>query len=138
MHNVYNHNHTLLGSFETQQAAQAEASFYTEQTGNAAYVAPQQAATEYAKKYFGELTTPNPTRYVRQHPKPRERVKFVVCYPSTRTAVRAFDTLKAARQYAENMVIEGFPWDFPARTAIPIISRETIAKYNARSNQITA
>jgi hypothetical protein len=79
-----------------------------------------------------------PFTYSRKHPKPRERVKFVVCYPSTRTAVAAFDTLKAARHYAQNMVIEGFPWDFPARTAIPIISRETIAKYNARSSEITA
>ena len=38
MFKVYNHNHTLLGSFESQAAAQAEADFYTEQTGNAAYV----------------------------------------------------------------------------------------------------
>jgi len=138
MFNAYNHNHTLLGSFDTQQAAQTEAAFYTEQTGNAAYVAPQQAATAYAKKYFGELTAPNPTRYVRQHPKPRQRVKFVVCYPSTKTAIAAFDTLKAARHYAENMVIEGFPWDFPARTAIAIISRETIEKYNQRTAPVAA
>ena len=123
MFNVYNHNHTLLGSFETQQAAQAEDAFYTEQTGNAAYVAP------------------NPTRYVRkisQHPKNKQRLKFVVCYPSTKTAVAAFDTLKAARHYAENMVIEGFPWDFPARTAIPIICRETIEKYKQRSAPVAA
>ena len=138
MFNAYNHNHTLLGSFDTQQAAQTEAAFYTEQTGNAAYVAPQQAATAYAKKYFGELTTPNPTRYVRQHPKPRQRVKFVVCYPSTKTAVAAFDTLKAARHYAENMVIEGFPWGIPALSAIPIISRETIEKYNQRTAPVAA
>jgi hypothetical protein len=39
MFNVYNHNHTLLGSFDTREAAQTEADFYTEQTGNAAYVA---------------------------------------------------------------------------------------------------
>ena len=38
MFNVYNHNHTLLGSFDTKQAADSEAAFYTEQTGNAAYV----------------------------------------------------------------------------------------------------
>jgi hypothetical protein len=38
MFNVYNHNHTLLGSFDTREAAQTEADFYTEQTGNAAYV----------------------------------------------------------------------------------------------------
>ena len=75
----------------------------------------------------------NPVSYRRQHPKLRQRVKFVVCYPSTRTAVAAFDTLKAARHHAENMIIEGFPWDFPARTAIPIISRETIEKYNQRA-----
>ena len=116
MFNVYNHNHTLLGSFGTKQAADSEAAFYIEQTGNAAFV------------HVG----PSPTRYIRQHPKPRQRVKFVVCYPSTRTAVAAFDTLKAARHHAENMIIEGFPWDFPARTAIPIISRETIEKYNQR------
>jgi len=122
MFNVYNHNHTLLGSFETQQAAQAEAAFYTEQTGNLAAVhAP-----------------PNPTQYVRHHPKPRQRLKFVVCYPSTKTAVAAFDTLKAARHYAENMVIEGFPWDFPARSAIPIISRETIEKYKQRTAPVAA
>jgi len=122
MFNVYNHNHTLLGSFETQQAAEAEAAFYTEQTGNLAVV------------HF----PPNPTSYARQHPKPRQRLKFVVCYPSTKTAVAAFDTLKAARHYAENMVIEGFPWDFPARTAIPIISRETIEKYKQRSAPVAA
>jgi hypothetical protein len=79
-----------------------------------------------------------PFSYSRKPSQSRERVKFVVCYPSTRTAVAAFDTLKAARHYVQNMVIEGFPWDFPARTAIPIISRETIAKYNARSSEITA
>lgn len=122
MFNVYNHNHTLLGSFDTKQAADSEAAFYIEQTGNAAFV------------HQG----PNPTTYRRQHPKPRQRVKFVVCYPSTRTAVAAFDTLKAARHYAENMTIEGFPWDFPARSAIPIISRETIEKYNQRSALIAA
>ena len=138
MFNVYNHNHTLLGSFDTKQAADSEAAFYTEQTGNAAYVASQQAAKEHVKKYFDQLTTPNPTRYVRQHPKPRQRVKFVVCYPSTRTAVAAFDTLKAARHHAENMVIYGFPWDFPARSAIAIISRETIEKYKQRSAPVAA
>ena len=116
MFNVYNHNHTLLGSFETQQAAQTESAFYTEQTGNAAYVAP------------------NPARYVRQQPKLRQRVKFVVCYPSTKTAVAAFNTLKAARHYMENMVIEGFPWEF----ALPIISRETIEKYNQRTAPVAA
>lgn len=138
MFNVYNHNHTLLGSFDTREAAQAEADFYTEQTGNAAYVASRQAAEQIVKKYLGELTTPNPTRYVRQHTRQRMRFKYVVCYPSTRTAVAAFDTLKAARSYAENMVIYGFPWDFPARTAIPIISRETIEKYKQRSAQTIA
>ena len=117
MFNVYNHNHTLLGSFDTKQAADSEAAFYTEQTDNAAFV----------------REGPNPVSYRRQHPKPRQRVKFVVCYPSTRTAVAAFDTLRAARHHVENMVIYGFPWDFPARTAIPIISRETIEKYNQRA-----
>lgn len=42
MFNVYNHNHTLLGSFETREAAQIHADFYIEQTGNAAYVAFEQ------------------------------------------------------------------------------------------------
>ena len=122
MFNVYNHNHTLLGKFETKPEADHEAAFYIEQTGNAAFVSQPL----------------NPTRYVRQHPKPRQRVKFVVCYPSTKTAVAAFDTLKAARHYVENMVIEGFPWDFPARTAIPIISRETIEKYKQRTAPVAA
>ena len=122
MFNVYNHNHTLLGSFETKPEADREAAFYIEQTGNAAFVSQP----------------PNPTSYERQHPKPRQRLKFVVCFPSTKTAVAAFDTLKAARHYAENMVIEGFPWDFPARTAIPIISRETIEKYNQRAAPVAA
>lgn len=44
MFKVYNHNYTLLGSFETRRAAQTEANFYTEQTGNAAYIAPQKTA----------------------------------------------------------------------------------------------
>jgi hypothetical protein len=72
--------------------------------------------------------------YTRQHPAPRQRVKFVVCYPSTRTAVKAFNTLKAAREYAENMSLYGFPWEI----AIPIISRETIEKYNQRTAPIAA
>ena len=76
----------------------------------------------------------NPTRYTRQHPAPRQRVKFVVCYPSTRTAVAAFNTLKAAREYAENMSLYGFPWEI----AIPIISRETIEKYNQRAAPVGA
>lgn len=122
MFNVYNHNHTLLGEFETKPEADHEAAFYIEQTGNAAFVSQ----------------APNPTQYVRHHPKPRQRLKFVVCFPSTKTAVAAFDTLKAARHYAENMVIEGFPWDFPARSAIPIISRETIEKYKQRTAPVAA
>ena len=125
MFNVYNHNHTLLGEFETKPEADREAAFYIEQTGNAAFVSQ----------------APNPTQYIRkisQHPKNKQRIKFVVCYPSTKTAVAAFDTLKAARHYAENMVIEGFPWDFPARTAIPIISRETIEKYKQRIAPVAA
>ena len=122
MFNVYNHNHTLLGEFETKPEADREAAFYIEQTGNAAFVS----------------RPPNPTSYVRLHPKPRQRLKFVVCFPSTKTAVAAFDTLKAARHYAENMVIEGFLWDFPARSAIPIISRETIEKYKQRTAPIAA
>lgn len=35
---VYNHNGTLLGEFKTRTEAEAEAKFYREQTGNAAYV----------------------------------------------------------------------------------------------------
>jgi len=38
---VFNHNGTLLGQFETLEAAEAEAKFYREQTGNAAYVEEQ-------------------------------------------------------------------------------------------------
>ena len=79
----------------------------------------------------------NPTQYVRQHPRTRSRYKFVVCYPSTRTAVKAFDTLKAARDFAENMPIECFR-DFPARLPIPIISRESIEKYNLRMAAVSA
>ena len=83
----------------------------------------------------------NPTQYIKQHqqhPRMRARYKLVVCYPSTRTAVKAFDTLKAARHFAENMTIEGFPWDFPARSPIPIISRESIDKYNLRMAAVSA
>jgi len=80
----------------------------------------------------------NPTKYVRQHGFRRMRFKYVVCYPSTRTAVQAFNTLKAAREFAENMTIEALPLGFPAETAIPIISRETIEKYNRRRDKITA
>jgi hypothetical protein len=35
---VYNHNYTLLGRFKTRKAAEAEATHYREQTGNAAFV----------------------------------------------------------------------------------------------------
>jgi hypothetical protein len=52
--------------------------------------------------------------------------------------VQAFDTLKAARHFAENMTIEGFPWDFPARSPIPIISRESIDKFKLRIAAIAA
>lgn len=37
-YNVYNHNMTLLGSFDTKPEAEAEASFYMVQTGNVACV----------------------------------------------------------------------------------------------------
>jgi hypothetical protein len=80
----------------------------------------------------------NPTKYTRQHQTQRTRFKYVVCYPSTRTAVRAFDTLKAARHFAENMTTEGFPWDFPARSPVPIISRESIEKFKLRSAAVAA
>jgi hypothetical protein len=35
---IYNHNHTFLGEFDNETDAQREAGYYTEQTGNAAYV----------------------------------------------------------------------------------------------------
>ena len=40
---VKNHNGTLLGKFETKFAAEYEAKFYREQTGNAAYIEEQSA-----------------------------------------------------------------------------------------------
>jgi hypothetical protein len=38
---VKNHNGTLLGKFETKFAAEYEAKFYREQTGNPAYIEEQ-------------------------------------------------------------------------------------------------
>ena len=38
-----NHNGTLLGEFETKFAAEYEAKFYRDQTGNAAYIEEQLA-----------------------------------------------------------------------------------------------
>jgi hypothetical protein len=38
MYQVFNHNDTFLGEFATKEEAEAEAMFYMEQTGNAAYV----------------------------------------------------------------------------------------------------
>jgi hypothetical protein len=38
MFKVYNHNDTFLGVFKTRKEAEAEARFYTMQTGNFAYV----------------------------------------------------------------------------------------------------
>ena len=38
---VKNHNGTLLGEFETKFAAEYEAKFYRDQTGNAAYIEEQ-------------------------------------------------------------------------------------------------
>ena len=38
MYIVFNHNDTFLGEFDTKAEADAEALFYREQTGNAAYV----------------------------------------------------------------------------------------------------
>lgn len=35
---VFNHNGTLLGEFKTKREAEAEARFYTSQTGNVAFV----------------------------------------------------------------------------------------------------
>ena len=40
---VKNHNGTLLGEFETRFAAEYEAKFYSEQTGNPAYIEEQLA-----------------------------------------------------------------------------------------------
>ena len=40
---VKNHNGTLLGKFETKFAAEYEAKFYREQTGNPAYIEEQSA-----------------------------------------------------------------------------------------------
>jgi hypothetical protein len=40
---VKNHNGTLLGKFETKFAAEYEAKFYRDQTGNAAYIEEQLA-----------------------------------------------------------------------------------------------
>ena len=40
---VKNHNGTLLGEFETRFAAEYEAKFYREQTGNPAYIEEQLA-----------------------------------------------------------------------------------------------
>ena len=40
---VRNHNHTLLGEFKTMSAAEKEAKFYREQTGNPAYIEEQLA-----------------------------------------------------------------------------------------------
>ena len=40
---VKNHNGTLLGEFETKFAAEYEAKFYRDQTGNAAYIEEQLA-----------------------------------------------------------------------------------------------
>jgi hypothetical protein len=79
----------------------------------------------------------NSTQYIRR-PEGRQRFKYVVCWPSTRDTVRAFDTLKAARNFAENMPVEGGPWKYPIKAPIPIISRETIAKYNLRGGNTAA
>ena len=38
MYLVFNHNGTLLGKFKTRKAAEQEAVFYRDQTGNGAYV----------------------------------------------------------------------------------------------------
>jgi hypothetical protein len=38
MYNVYNHNGTLLGTFNSEKEANSEAEFYTEVTGNKAFV----------------------------------------------------------------------------------------------------
>jgi hypothetical protein len=38
IYRIYNHNHTFLGEFDTEEDARREAGYYTEQTGNAAYV----------------------------------------------------------------------------------------------------
>jgi hypothetical protein len=52
--------------------------------------------------------------------------------------VKAFDTLKAARDFAENMPTDGGPWSYPIRSPIPIISRESIDKFKLRMAAIAA
>ena len=37
-------------------------------------------------------------------------VKFEVCYPSTKTVVKSFRTLKAAREFAKNMTDKDLPF----------------------------
>jgi hypothetical protein len=41
MYQVYNHNGTLLGEFPSLLDAVREANYYTEQTGNPAFVDPK-------------------------------------------------------------------------------------------------
>lgn len=38
MYKVFNHNGSLLGEFNTLAEAEAEAAYYTRQTGNPAYI----------------------------------------------------------------------------------------------------
>ena len=80
----------------------------------------------------------NKTVYIKQPQAQRRRFKYVVCWPSTRDTVKAFDTLKAARDFAENMPTDGGPWSYPIRSPIPIIARESIDKFNLRMAAITA
>jgi hypothetical protein len=52
--------------------------------------------------------------------------------------VKAFDTLKAARDFAENMQLREGPWPYPLRSPIPIIARESIDKFNLRMAAVAA
>lgn len=64
----------------------------------------------------------------------RARFKYVVCFPSTREAVRAFNTLKAARDFAKDLYLaeNTLGLERLLESPIPIISRESIEKYNLR------
>lgn len=52
------------------------------------------------------------------------RAVFDVCWPSSRTIVRTFKTLKAAREFARNMTADDLPLVMPwQRNTLPIIAR---------------
>lgn len=56
--------------------------------------------------------------------------RYEVCYPSTKTVVKSFRTLKAAREFARNMTDKDLPfivmpWD---EKCCPIIKRTIIGR----------